>query len=111
MCEIGGVGTNIIFEQLNPHSCKTRLQRVRESEDVALVGPGRGNFPDYVKLPGKGELRTAPIIRSQAGIGNAKGLRSGIDGIGEINEIDGIGEMNEIDGIDGMLSRKEILAR
>ena len=108
MCEIGGVGTNIIFEQLNPHSCKTRLQGVRESEDVALVGPGRGNFQDYVKLPGKRELRAASIILSQAGFGNAKGLRSGINWIGKIKEIDGIGEMNEIDG---MLSRKEILAR
>ncbi len=111
MCEIGGVGTNIIFEQLNSHSCKTLLQGVRESEDVALVGPGRGNFQHNVKLTGKRELRAASIILSQAGIGNAKGLKSGINGIGEINEIDRIGEINGIDGIDGMLSRKEILAR
>jgi len=63
---------------LNPHSCKIHLQGIRESEDEALLDPGREHFQDYVKPPGKRELRMASLILTGGGIGKLKFLKGRI---------------------------------
>ncbi|WP_440956453.1 hypothetical protein ACSAZK_05905 [Methanosarcina sp. Mfa9] len=75
---MGGVGTDIIFKQLNPDSCKIHLQWIRESGDEALVDPGRECFQNYMKLPRKRELRTVPLILAGEGIGKLKVLKGRI---------------------------------
>ena len=84
--------------------------------DVAPVDPGRGNFRDYVKLPGEGKPGKAFLI-NRAGFGKAKDLRGGIEGEEEKERaewaewIDRVEGINRVEGIGGMLSRKEIVAR
>jgi hypothetical protein len=75
---MGGIGTDIIFKQLNPHSCKIHMKWIRESGDEALVDPGMEHFQDYMKLPGKRELRTISLILTGEGIGKLKVLKGGM---------------------------------
>jgi len=63
---------------LNRHSCKIHQQGIRESGDEALLDPGREHFQDYMELPGKGELRKAPLILTRGGIGKLKILKGRI---------------------------------
>jgi len=76
--KFGGVGTDIIFEQLNPYSCRTLLQGVRVSGNVALVGQGREHFQDYVTLPGDREFRTAALPHIRACFEKAEVLKGGM---------------------------------